>query len=723
MTSSEFRLRRLTVDSFRGFRDSAEFDLDATTVIFAGPNGTGKTSVFDALQWVLLGTIKRLEGLRVRQNVEHIVNTYRPGDRATAALNILVNGKEVTIRRKGHYEHSTLEIWEAAGTSLFGDQAEKWLGEKLVPQDPKALSTVLMTCGLLQQDVMMSVLEAKAADRYAHISVILGLGELQDFERAIQSAAKEANIRNDFARGKVRESSDAVRAATSQLEVLKRRRSQQASVEVVQGMLRTEVKQAPAGITIDIPDALSAEIARNIAEHLRVLQQRIASLLERADNLRRRKKRLLPAITSYEPRQLNQSAREGSLSVKAAESEEKQAMTDLSRAQDASQHWEQLAAIAVPLLTEKCPVCGQSIDPGAVKEHLQKLDSSATSLLEFQQRADAAAKKVQEARARQQELDKEYAAVVEAVSQWDRFNHDEFALNTGVSELVRNVHESISLTDLDEDEFDHWGPEAGQFLGRLALVLETYSDTVTNSETSGEIERAESELQNAKALLEDARSALQQGVARTTQLRQLSDAVKAARVDVTTSRFAAIEPLVTDIYSRLDPHPTFKTLGFKHGIYYGKGTSNPVVTDLTAKVEGDPRIIFSASQANIAALSYFLAMNLGAGERALPFVLLDDPMQSMDDVNALGFADLCRFLRAERQLMLSTHDRRFGDLLRRKLAPRVSQDRTVVHQFVGWDRRGPSVDTESLRYEADNARLRLLGRPALEFTLPTGTSR
>ena len=147
-------------------------------------------------------------------------------------------------------------------------------------------------------------------------------------------------------------------------------------------------------------------------------------------------------------------------------------------------------------------------------------------------------------------------------------------------------------------------------------------------------------------------------------------------------------------------------------MYYRRGTSSPVVRDDAAGVDADPLIVFSASQANIAALSYFLAMSLGAGERALPFVLLDDPLQSMDDVNVLGFADLCRFLRADRQLVLSTHDRRFANLLRRKLTPRDSRDRTVVHQFRGWDRRGPFVETELIAYEASDAQLRLLPRPA-----------
>ena len=110
MTPSKFRLRRLTIEAFRGFRDAATLDLDASTIIFTGPNGTGKTSVFDALQWVMLGSIERLEGLRSRKNVEHIVNSYRAGERASVALDVVVDGYDATIQRRGNYSGSTLEI-------------------------------------------------------------------------------------------------------------------------------------------------------------------------------------------------------------------------------------------------------------------------------------------------------------------------------------------------------------------------------------------------------------------------------------------------------------------------------------------------------------------------------------------------------------------------------------------------------------------------------------
>ena len=291
---------------------------------------------------------------------------------------------------------------------------------------------------------------------------------------------------------------------------------------------------------------------------------------------------------------------------------------------------------------------------------------------------------------------------------WQNLHEDEVALSANLADLGNLSLESYSLEGLKTAQLDRMGIAIAEFLDNLASALERYADALTETLTSGDLNRAGSEFHSAQALLEQRKKRFKKASARAARLKQLADASTRARVDVTAERFAALEPLVGDIYSRLDPHPAFKMIGFQHSTYRGKGTSTPVVSDMTVGVDADPLVVFSASQANIAALSYFLAMSLGAGERGLPFVLLDDPLQSMDDVNVLGFADLCRFVRSRRQLVVSTHDRRFSNLLRRKLSPRRRQDRTVIHEFRGWDRRGPMVETEILEYRERDAQLCLL---------------
>ncbi|MGA7768523.1 MAG: AAA family ATPase [Candidatus Sulfotelmatobacter sp.] len=54
------RLVSLTVEGFRAYRDVQTFDLDGSVVVLYGPNGLGKTSFFDAIDYASTGRIGRL---------------------------------------------------------------------------------------------------------------------------------------------------------------------------------------------------------------------------------------------------------------------------------------------------------------------------------------------------------------------------------------------------------------------------------------------------------------------------------------------------------------------------------------------------------------------------------------------------------------------------------------------------------------------------------------
>ena len=92
----------------------------------------------------------------------------------------------------------------------------------------------------------------------------------------------------------------------------------------------------------------------------------------------------------------------------------------------------------------------------------------------------------------------------------------------------------------------------------------------------------------------------------------------------------------------------------------------------------------------------FLSMNLGMHDLPLDCAILDDPLESLDDVNLLGLTDLLRRIKGRRQLIISTHDNRMGQLLERKLRPVSSGDRTIVIEFLNWDREGPEIRQRTL---------------------------
>ncbi len=238
----------------------------------------------------------------------------------------------------------------------------------------------------------------------------------------------------------------------------------------------------------------------------------------------------------------------------------------------------------------------------------------------------------------------------------------------------------------------------------LANVTDRLVTALSASTLGEQLERQRSVLDQFQARAEALRESAVGASRQEQDAKSLWDATTRAASAVTRIRFEQLQPLINDIFRRLDPHPVFTTLRFDLDVSYRSGVADPVVED-DEGVSGDPLLVLSSSQANVAALTYFLALSWTSEVNALPFLLLDDPLQSMDDVNALGFADLCRHIRARRQLFVSTHEARLAGLLQRKLAPRDSVNALRVVRFVGWDRSGPKMEEQLLETEGDIAYL------------------
>jgi len=692
MISSEPPIRRVTIEAFRGFRDRQEFDLSAWAVIVAGPNGTGKTSMFDAIQWALLGKIERLEGHRARRNVEHIVNQYRLGDRATVELELSIRGQRLLLRRSGDHRESTLEYTESGRESLFGNEAEQALNSVLAPHEGITLDMALTTSGLLQQDVMRAVLEAKPAERYRHISTVLGLSDLEDFEDAAKSAAKDAADLAEVARTERESAAVALEGARQQQQRLEDQELVLAPVEIALAELREMVERAPPFLAIDIQDPpRTAPEAAALAREAGRLQERMRQLRDERDAFESDRENLTPEPHESEERAREQAVRKAEESLLEAGQAKRQISAALEAAERATEEVARLAAAAIPLLSTSCPVCGQTIDPAEVERELRTRAETSENLLRLRQSLDESVTKESVAKAAHEAALAELDSIRSSRRAWANLSERGRQLDQELATLVadggpvrvRTVQSSQQ--GLDEDATTN-------YLAGLRRALLELADVLQRGPAKGELQRSAAQVRNFEEALNSRNGRLEEIAQRATSFKSLADASVDARVEVTQERFAAVQPLVADIYSRLDPHPAFKSIEFELDTYYRRGTTSPLVKDVVEDILADPLVIFSTSQANIAALSYFLAMGWTAGERSLPFVLLDDPLQSMDDVNVLGFSDLCRHIRSNRQLVISTHEKRFADLLRRKLASRGEATTALVLNFVAWDRSGPSVE-------------------------------
>lgn len=709
MTFSEPIIDRLRVESFRGFRDAREFDLSAAAVVVTGPNGTGKTSFFDALQWGLLGSLERLESLRARRNVEHVVNQYRLGRKASVEIDLNLPSGRVTVRRTGDQGGSTLELRQSSQDPLFGEEAEGVLRSLLLPRSELTLESALTTSGLMQQDVMRRVLEAKPADRYRQLSTVLGLGALEDFEDAAKSVAKQASDREKTARAEHERLAGALTQARGRSEAARAKLAARPQVAAVREETTAILAAAPDGIsfvgiglTLDDPEAVRV-MATAFAEATDAVES-VLGLASQAAELRIG---LADAPDEDQLATLRADAERAEAVRGAAEAARGAAQGQLNAARSAAADVAKLAALAVPLLSDDCPVCGQRIDRNHVERELRERAEATGAILELEQTFVRLANEFASAASAAETAREVRDAAERQAERWRQARKAARAVDTAVSALAGDV-KIVRFDQYELEAFVAAARPAMDYFRRARRALIDLLDTFDRQSDQGIVERTDAEIKSLETALKSAEAALTAEAARSQKLHALSEQTLEARVEVTEARLRSMQPLVANIFQRLDPHPAFKTVEFELDTYYRRGTTSPLVIDQVENIAADPLVIFSTSQANIVALSYFIAMSLSSGERGLPFLLLDDPVQSMDDVNVLGFADLCRHLRLRRQLIVSTHERRFASLLERKLAPREGHSRTKIIKFTGWDRSGPTVQEQVVEAQLLDDPIRLV---------------
>jgi exonuclease SbcC len=108
---------------------------------------------------------------------------------------------------------------------------------------------------------------------------------------------------------------------------------------------------------------------------------------------------------------------------------------------------------------------------------------------------------------------------------------------------------------------------------------------------------------------------------------------------------------------------------------------------------GTPGAMLSSGNLNTATLTLFMAMHMSVPTQ-LPWLILDDPVQSMDDVHIAHFAALLRTLAKEhgRQVMLAVHDRQLFEYLKLELSPAYPDDSLLTLELS----RGSNRDTSCL---------------------------
>jgi DNA repair protein SbcC/Rad50 len=125
------------------------------------------------------------------------------------------------------------------------------------------------------------------------------------------------------------------------------------------------------------------------------------------------------------------------------------------------------------------------------------------------------------------------------------------------------------------------------------------------------------------------------------------------------------------------------------------GTANPAARRGHAERPGN---------LNTAALTLFLALNLSVEPR-LPWILLDDPVQSMDEVHVTQFVALLRTLARDhgRRVVIAVHERALFEYLTLELSPATRDEGLITVELTRAQDGSTLVQADFQSYVEDRA--------------------
>jgi exonuclease SbcC len=202
--SSPATLQSLTINNFRAYRKSRTFEFGSAVTVLYGPNGFGKTSFFDALDFVVTGGVGRLKSASTDQALvkaakhldsadeESVVSLqFKRADKTHTVTRYLAKSSQATLDdRLGVSRKDVLTLLTGCGEAPASDRVDNLISlfraTHLFSQDSQELTKDFPDKSELSADLVSRML---AFDDY-----VRGMNKISEVQRILDAVIKDANV-------------------------------------------------------------------------------------------------------------------------------------------------------------------------------------------------------------------------------------------------------------------------------------------------------------------------------------------------------------------------------------------------------------------------------------------------------------------------------------------------------------------------------------------------
>jgi len=643
------RLAFVEMEGFRGFRDPAKFEMPRGFAVLTGRNGAGKSTVFDAIDFVLTGTINKFDvvGAKGGGLASHI---WWMGDQPAENYQVTLGfetaeGKLFQITRTR--ERGLVPKKEELATAFCTNEAagSTW-------------SETLMRTTLIRDETLSRLsLDLPEQARFEAVRAAIGALAGPDHSARTEALSRTAATEKSEQEGRLKDAQAELGRALGALTEARSIAERQPSVSQADAIIRRLVPDV--GETI--PD--QERLRRLVAERKQIVAElseavgranRLAALLADFDLDKAMSEQAALAKQIDAASQEMSRAQEGVATAQQLSDSETQADEFAARFSALLDHGE-----AIGLQEGHCPLCdavrsdaqfAASITAARTRlsERGRQVKAAADRLSVARQQAQAATMKLSQLLAKGDDL----AARIERVTAEGEAILAAYA-HHGLTAAISDPSEAQRQILQKQDETNE--------LEQALYILEASSahDRVTS---------LESRIESLRQLVEEETAKLASAERAVEVTRQIKNAATTVANEVLTEQFDTVMPLLKELYRRLRPHTDWREIETDFG---GKVRAS---LNFTVGEGKNPQFLFSSGQRRAAGLAFLLAIHLSRPWCRLESLWLDDPVQHVDDYRALNLVEvLSAIRRSGRQVIVAVQDQALADLLCRRLRSSEAQ--------------------------------------------------
>lgn len=638
------KLDFVEVCGFRGFREKIRVNFGSGFTVITGRNGVGKSTLCDAVEFALTGSIDKYA---VEKAAQESLKDYlwwrgegKPSDHYVSVSFKHDDGETFAITRT-----------RESGADKTSAQIEAALCHSIRPDE--AVRQLCRTSIIRDEWIAALSLDLSETERFELVRSALGPAQGVDFGAKAKAVLKAIETAHTVRQNAYSNARTQLTNALTQLSEAKEAINRVGDVSAAMQTLATVTPNGPeeliarlAAGRLGLTDGLTriGPMGEAIAQGREVLALRRAfdapDAIQKREALRIR----LDAATK---------ARDEAERV-AADAERSLQVEERGNAIAASlsaiiEHGEKLG-----LHDEHCPLCAA----------YRTSDEFVAGLALARKRMESLASGVAVARQRvataHQLVARAFAELKEAQAAWTAIESEQAHLTAReqahVELFERHGLDFRFVQDPDGLE-QHLTVERDRLINleRALLTLELSQSVSRIASLEDRVAAFRKDADTAAAQIENTERALATAKAIDRGVRSISG-------EIIDERLAQISPLLNELYQRLRPHYDWRSIEYS--------IRGDVRRFLSLKV-GDqlnPQFVFSSGQRRAAGLAFLLSVHLARAWTPWRTLLLDDPVQHIDDFRALHLIEVLAAFRLDgRQIVCAVEDPALAELLCRRL--------------------------------------------------------